>query len=122
MNNTFLPANMLLEQVPQEPFLLPLLQKQIVFSINDKVIKQGRFLLFRRIHYFIQIALATDKVPRENFEIPIPFKVENYASEGLLYFDYRLTSLNTDTLPKIPTKISSSYYNKILEISIKEVV
>ena len=119
MNSVLLPANILLEQVPGEHFLLPLLQKQLVFSLNNKVIKQGRFLLFRRVHYFIQIAIANDKAIRENFEIPIPFRVENYSEDGLLYFDYRISSLNIECLPDIPTKVSSSYFNKILEISIK---
>ncbi len=117
MNTTFLPANILLEQVPGEQYLLPLLQKQLIFTVNNKVIKQGRFLLFRRVHYFIQIGLATDKAQRENFDIPIPFKVENYSKDSLLYFDYRLSSLNIKNVPKIPAKISSSYFNKILEIS-----
>lgn len=105
-----------LDQVPGEQFLISSLQKQVNFSINGKQIKSGRLLLFRRVHYYVQIALMTDKNNRENFEIPIPFKVENYQEEGLLYFDYRLDSLETDELPIIPDKVSSVYFNKILEI------
>jgi hypothetical protein len=118
MNTSFLPANILLDQVPGEQYLLPLLQNQLAFTVNNKTIKKGKLLLFRRVHYFIQIALMTDKLTRENFDIPIPFKVENYAEEGLLYFDYRTDSLGVKVLPKIPSKISSTYFNKILEISI----
>ncbi len=58
----------------------------------------------------------TEKNLRENFEIPIPFKVEDYSDEGLLYFDYRLDSLQVDVLPRIPDKVPSIYFNKILEI------
>lgn len=105
-----------LDQVPGEQFLLASLQKHVNFSINGKVIKKGRLLLFRRIHYYVQIALLTDKAQRENFEIPIPFKVENYQDEGLIYFDYRLKSLETDELPIIPDKVPSAYFNRILEI------
>ena len=105
-----------LDQVPGEQFLLASLQKQVNFLINGKAIKKGRLLLFRRIHYYVQIALMTDKSQRENFEIPIPFKVENYQEEGLIYFDYRLDSLETDELPIIPDKVPSVYFNKILEI------
>ena len=105
-----------LDQVPGEQFLISCLQKNINFSINNKTIKKGRLLLFRRAHYYIQVALLTEKDLRENFEIPIPFKVENYSDEGLLYFDYRLDSLQVDTLAKIPDKVSSIYFNRILEI------
>lgn len=105
-----------LDQVPGEQFLVASLQKPVVFILNGKPIKKGRLLLFRRIHYYIQIALLTDKSQRENFEIPIPFRVENYPEDGLLYFDYRLKSLETDILPTIPEKVPSVYFNKILEI------
>lgn len=105
-----------LDQVPGEPFLISCLQKNMNFSINNKTIKCGRLLLFRRVHYYIQIALLTEKNLRENFEIPIPFKVENYSDEGLLYFDYRLDSLQVDNMPRIPDKVSSIYFNRILEI------
>ena len=106
-----------LDQVPGEPFLIKCLQKQLLFTLGDRIIKKGKLLLFRRVHYYIQISLATDKTTRENFEIPIPFRVENYDEENLLYFDYRLKSLNIQNLPDIPLKVSSSYFNKILEIS-----
>jgi hypothetical protein len=105
-----------LDQVPGEPFLVSCLQKNLNFSINGKLIKKGKLILFRRIHYYVQIALITDRNVRENFEIPIPFKVENYLEEGLLYFDYRLKSLETECLPIIPEKVPSMYFNKILEI------
>ena len=105
-----------LDQVPGEPFLVSCLQKNMDFSINNKTVKKGRLLLFRRVHYYIQIALLTEKNLRENFEIPIPFKVEDYSDEGLLYFDYRLDSLQVDILPRIPDKVPSIYFNKILEI------
>lgn len=118
MNHLIAPTIITFDEVPGEPFLLDCLQKQVVFSIGDKALKKGKLLLFRRVHYFIQISLMSDKNTRENFEIPIPFKVENYKDEGLLYFDYRVSSLNVKSLPKIPEKISSTYFNKILELSV----
>lgn len=117
MNTLTTPLNISLDHVPGEQYLVPWLQKQVCFSIGDKVVKKGRLILFRRIHYYIQIALMTDKSTRENFEIPIPFNVESHKDDGLLYFDYRISSLNLDTLPPIPPKVSSSYFNKILEIT-----
>ena len=112
-------SNISLDQVPGESFLLNCLQRHITFNINNKQIKKGKLLLFRRVHFYIQIALSTDKFDREHFEIPIPFDVENYSSEGLLYFDYRINSLKVSDLPLFPSKISSTFFNKILEISVE---
>lgn len=106
------------DSIPCEQFFLDCLQKQISFSINNKVIRQGKLLLFRRNHFFIQLALQTTKTSKENFDIPMPFNVDQYDEEGLLYFDYRLDSLRVDCLPLIPEKIFSAFLNKILEIQV----
>lgn len=105
-----------LDKIPGESFLLSSLQNILSFSINNRVIKKGRLLLYRRFHYFIQISILSEKGNRENFDLPIPFKIENYSSEGLLYFDYRLKSLEVPSLPRLPEKVHSIYFDKILEI------
>lgn len=105
-----------LDQVPGEMFFVSCLQKNINFLIDNKIVKKGKLLLFRRAHYFIQMTLLNEKGSKENAEIPIPFKIEDYTDEGLIYFDYRINSLEVEELPKIPEKITSIYFNKILEI------
>ena len=105
-----------LDQIPGENFLISCLQKNLNFIINHKIIKKGKLLLFKRFHYFIQITLMNEKNVRENFDLPIPFKVESYTDEGLMYFDYRLKALEVEFLPNIPEKVHSIYFNKILEI------
>jgi len=105
-----------LDQVPGEQFLISCLQKPVSFLINNKIIKKGKLLLFRRTHYFIQVILLSEKGIRETFDVPFPFKVENYTEENLMYFDYRLLSLETEKIPKIPLKVLSIYFDKILEI------
>jgi hypothetical protein len=107
------------DHIPGETFLLSCLQKNLTFTINNRVVKKGKLLLFRRVHYFIQIALQSENKVRENFEIPIPFQTESYEDEGLLYFDYRPSSLRVASLPTTTNKISSTYYNKILEIIVQ---
>jgi hypothetical protein len=109
---------MYLEQIPGEKFLTDCLQKNVSFCINNKALKRGRLLLFKRFHYFIQISLLTERGLRENFDIPIPFKIDSYRDEGLMYFDYRLKSLEVDYLPMIKEKVSSAYFDKILEIQV----
>jgi len=106
------------DHIPGEIFLLECLQKNLTFSVNNRIIKKGKLLLFRRVHYFIQIALQSENKVRENFEIPIPFQVESYEDEGLLYFDYRPSSLKVSSLPVATNKVSSTYFNKILEITV----
>jgi hypothetical protein len=106
------------DHIPGEEHLISCLQKNLHFSVNNKTIKRGRLLLFRKFHYFIQIALLTERGVRENFEIPIPFGVESYSDDGLIYFDYRTKALQVDNLPKIPEKVNSIYFDKILEIQI----
>ncbi|MEY5134970.1 MAG: hypothetical protein RL709_671 [Pseudomonadota bacterium] len=107
-------------KIPGEKFFCKCLQKELTFFLGNKLIKRGKLLLFKRTHYFIQITLFTQKKEKENFEIPFPFKVEIYDEEDIVYFDYRLDSLMVENLPIIQSKISSSYFNKILEISVAD--
>jgi hypothetical protein len=117
-------ASTFLEEIPGENFLTRHLQVPIKFVLGQKIIKQGRLVLFKRAHYYLHITLLTSKNSRESFEIPIPFKVEEYPYEGLAYFDYRVQGLcgldeNLNqrlTKVKIKNTNPSQYYNKILEI------
>jgi hypothetical protein len=118
MTNTIALQDLQDEQLPGEEFFVRCLQKPIKFSINGKTIKQGRMLLFKRHHYFIHFTLSASKNPTESFEIPFPLRTEVYQEDGLVYFDYRTSSLGVNVLPKTPEKVSSSYFNKILEISV----
>lgn len=117
-------ASTYLEELPGESFLTNILQSKVKFVLGQKIIKQGRLVLFKRAHYYLHITLLTSKNNKESFEIPIPFKVEEYAHEGLAYFDYRLQGLGglnnelNNRLSKVKIKNinPSQYYNKILEI------
>ncbi len=117
-------ASTYLEEIPGEGFLTRALQTPIKFILGQKVLKQGKLVLFKRAHYYLHITLLTSKNTKESFEIPIPFKVEEYVHEGLAYFDYRLQGLCglqdeiNERLAKVKIKNinPSQYYNKILEI------
>ncbi len=117
-------ASTYLEEIPGEAFLTRHLQNSIKFVLGQKIIKQGRLVLFKRAHYYLHITLLTSKNNKESFEIPIPFKVEEYVHENLAYFDYRmqgLCGLNEELNERLfKVKIKninpSQYHNKILEI------
>jgi hypothetical protein len=111
-------STLTINNVEIEPILISCLQKRISVHLNNKVIKKGKLILYKKVHYFIQLSLMSDKNIKENFDIPIPFNVENYIEEGILYFDYRVRSLPTQFLPKIPEKVSSAFFDKIIEIKI----
>ena len=117
-------ASTYLEELPGETFLTRHLQSPIKFTLGEKVIKEGRLVLFKRAHYYLNITLFTSKNNKESFEIPIPFRVEEYFHEGLAFFDYRLQGLLglksefNEKLSKVRIKNTNpcQYYNKILEI------
>jgi hypothetical protein len=117
-------ASTFLEEIPGESYLQRHLQAPIKFILGQKTVKQGRLVLFKRAHYYLHITLLTSKNNKESFEIPIPYKVEEYPHEGLAYFDYRIQGLCgldeeiNSRLAKVKIKNinPSQYYNKILEI------
>ena len=116
--NDFIPALISLDQVPGEPFFLKCLQKQIVVTLENRTLRKGKLMLFNRSNYYIQISLMSEKGNRENMEIPIPFDIEYHEDEGLMYFDYRVSALRSEVLPMFEGKITSSFFNKILEIQV----
>jgi len=122
-------ASTYLEELPGEAFLTRSLQSPITFTLGKKIIKKGRLVHFKRTHYYMQITLLSSKNTKEAFEIPIPFKVEEYITEGLAYFDYRLPALAGigEDINKRLNNIKarninpSQYYNRILEIQARNV-
>lgn len=114
--NDFIPALITLEEVPGEPFFLECLQKHIVVTLENRLLRKGRLMLFNRSNYFIQLSLINDRGNRENLEVPIPFNIEYHREEGLMYFDYRISALRTDAIPRYEGKSPSNFFNKIVEI------
>ena len=113
-----------LETIPGESYFRKALQYPVLFTLGTKIVKQGRLLIFKQTHYYIQITISNNKNQKETFEVPIPFKTEEYMHEGLIYFDYRIKTLavkNEDLKEKLfkaklKNETPSQYYNKILEI------
>ena len=120
-------TNTILDFIPGEEFFTKSLQSPVLFTLGNKTIKQGRLIIFKRSHYYIQITLLNSKSIKESFEIPIPFKTDYYPDEGLIFFDYRNVSLAGNNQEasllmnsfKLKNTSASQYFNKILEIKTK---
>jgi hypothetical protein len=115
----------ILEFFPGEEILSSLLQSTLQIRINNKNIRVGRLIHFKRIHYVYCLVFLNSKDGRETLEIPIPFNIEMYKDEKLIYFDYRVktfTNNNADIqlkVNKIKTTNSTTFYDKIVEIEYK---
>jgi len=115
----------ILEHLPGEDILSSLLQQTLRIRVAGKAIRVGRLVYFKRIHYVFQLIFINNKGNRETLELPLPFGVESYTHEGLVYFDYRNKTLSQDDedllfrLKKIKTVNSTVFYDKIVEIEYK---
>jgi len=115
------PHSVPIDSIIGEECLQDMLQKDIVFSVNDRIIKTGRVLLHRQAHFYINITLGTSR-NYECFEIPIPLSTECYPEDGLWYFDYRLKCVCKDQPLEsflLPKTAPSLLFDSILEISTK---
>ena len=107
-----------------EETLKELLQKNLKLSINNKQYRKGKLLLFKQNNYHIEFTIKKNDIDIKRFEVPIPFAVEKWNNEGLVYFDYRLSTLSKndkklfEMLERLPREGNNKFYNKILEIQI----
>jgi len=116
--------NTYIDNYPGEAFFTSSLQNSLIFTLGKKIVKQGRLILFKQAHFYIQLTLLSNKNIKEILEIPIPFFTENYPLEKIIYFDYRFRALagNDSDISQRLQNINikninpSQYYNKILEI------
>ena len=108
-----------------EKTLIDLLQKDIKLTINNKQYRRGKLLLFKQNNYHIEFTVQKNDTDIKRFEIPIPFAVEDWTNDGLVYFDYRLSTLANknkavyDMLKKLKPEGKNKFYDKILEIQIQ---
>jgi hypothetical protein len=105
-----------------------LLQKKVVMEVKNKNYKQGKIILFYQKNFYITFVMETAKKSNEKVEVPIPYDVELYADENLVYFDYRIKTLAKHA-PEIetnlliyPKKISGNkFWDSILLINANKV-
>jgi len=111
---------------PVEEILKYLLQRQILFMINERVIKQGKLILFKQNNYCVDLHLHQHK--KEGlliYTIPIPFNIAKSSYSVL--FDYRLAALvkNNDRLLQMVKNVAparkTKFYDTLLTIRLEPV-
>jgi hypothetical protein len=104
-----------------------LLQKNVTLEFNNKTYKQGRLILFYQKNFYISFIINSSKRDKDKIEIPIPYDIEFYPDEGLVYFDYRIKTL-AKLAPEIEhylkvyaTKVANNkFWDSILTINCHE--
>ncbi len=70
-----------------------LLQKNVSLELGKKIHKKGKIILFHQKNFHLVFLMNTAKKEKEKVELPIPYNVEIYEEDNLVYFDYRIKSL-----------------------------
>lgn len=100
--------------------LKQLLQRNISLQIKDKVLKEGRLILFNIKDFYVIFTLRNAKGEVKKYETPLPF--DSYIKDGVCVFDYQFNRLTTKNSPlyfKIVTLTStkkSKFYNAVMHI------
>jgi len=96
-----------------EQAFINFLQKDLIFSIDGKIVKEGKLILFSKNDYYIHFTLKTSSDSKKKYEIPYPFNIKagdgyivlnyeiDHLSDGKNELFYRLKSLNKRTNAKI---------------------
>lgn len=96
------------------------LLKEIAIAHNNKILRQGRLLLFAVKDFYLHFTLSTGSQTK-HFEIPYPFEAKR-VNDDLLLLDFSLSSFkaeydNIDVKIKgIGSKKKSRYYNSIIRL------
>jgi hypothetical protein len=95
------------------------LQRDIVLSLNSKILKEGKLVLFSEKDYYLYLYLKHGNSQQKKIEIPYPFDIT--IKDNYLILDYTLASISKNDselyyrLMSLNQKNNSKFYNnKIL--------
>ena len=100
--------------------LKSIFQKDIQFKLNEKVLKEGKLILFSFKEFYLHFKLKVNN-SYKNFEVPCPFTYKTESNR--LVFDYTNKTFvknnkSLDFLIKVLKKNKTSkYYNNYLIIN-----
>ena len=105
-------------------YLEDYLLKQVTFSLDDKIIRRGRLLLFNNDGYYIKFTLQTNK-NNKIYEIPYPYSIVRHTD--CLKFSYEMSTFCKGNESKIqfltevtPKSGVHKLHDKCLTISVIE--
>tara|TARA_R110000751_G_C13456373_1_gene444808 strand:- start:123 stop:476 length:354 start_codon:yes stop_codon:yes gene_type:complete len=115
---------MIVENV--ETALKEFLQQKVQFVLNDKVIREGKLMLFNIKDFYISFIIFTKKRQNKTYELPVPFRV--IPTNETLVFDYRLKNIHHNDfmqklyITQIYSKVNkkSKLYDNVLVIRPQE--
>tara|TARA_Y100000310_G_C20278959_1_gene621670 strand:- start:290 stop:628 length:339 start_codon:yes stop_codon:yes gene_type:complete len=108
-------------QIDVEECLKKFLQKTIKIQTKEKVLKEGRLILFNVKDFYVIFTFKTVKNELKKYEMPIPYKTSMDDSTGV--FDYRFECLgNTSSslyvrVKCLNTNKKSKLYNSVVNIT-----
>jgi hypothetical protein len=68
------------------------LQRNIVFVLENKIIKEGKLFLYNEKDYYLIFYMRSGNNDQKKFEIPYPFSVER--KNNYLILDYSLSAIS----------------------------
>lgn len=105
-----------------EKAISSMLQTNVVFALESKILKKGKLILFCIKDFFcVFTLLSEEKNKRIVYEIPYPFSLGNHPKK--IVFDYTLSTFcrNNTNLEFLAKKINygkpSKFFNKKITIS-----
>jgi hypothetical protein len=86
------------------------LQRDVVFSMDNKIIKEGKLILFSQKDYYLIFHLKNNNGEHKKYELPYPFSIER--NSNYLTFDYKIESIS---------KNDSELYYRLLSLNKNQV-
>ena len=96
------------------------LLKEIIIMHNNKVLRQGRLLLFAVKDFYLHFTLSINNQTK-HFELPYPFDTKR-PHNNLLLLDFSLSSFKAEykdiefKIKNIGSHKKSRYYNSIIRL------
>lgn len=91
------------------------LQRDIVISIDSKIIKEGKLILFNQRDFYLNFNIKNNNQEQKKFELPYPFEIINKGTYLILSYELQALSKNDSELYykliSLNKKHNSRYYN-----------
>lgn len=68
------------------------LQRNVVFVLENKIIKEGKLFLYNQKDYYLIFYMKTNNNEQKKFEIPYPFSITK--RDNHLILDYSLSAIS----------------------------